>query len=78
MGLSASHDRIWVGIDAGKGHHWAVVVDAAGDRGTQHAYRLVAVAGRAEDVVAGQLHRAVSDAVHPPGAEGVRAGGRDG
>ncbi|WP_285681392.1 IS110 family transposase, partial [Kitasatospora phosalacinea] len=24
-------ERIWVGIDAGKGHHWAVAVDADGE-----------------------------------------------
>ncbi|RPK37695.1 IS110 family transposase [Streptomyces sp. ADI93-02] len=29
--MSASHARIWVGIDAGKGHHWAVAVDADGE-----------------------------------------------
>jgi Transposase len=29
--LSTSHARIWVGIDAGKGHHWAVAVDAEGE-----------------------------------------------
>ncbi|MGW3465974.1 IS110 family transposase, partial [Streptomyces olivaceoviridis] len=29
--MSASHTRIWVGIDAGKGHHWAVAVDADGE-----------------------------------------------
>jgi transposase len=28
--LSTSHKRIWVGVDAGKGHHWAVAVDADG------------------------------------------------
>ncbi|MFE2551947.1 IS110 family transposase [Streptomyces sp. NPDC059355] len=28
--MSTSHARIWVGIDAGKGHHWAVAVDADG------------------------------------------------
>ncbi|MEV7217905.1 IS110 family transposase [Kitasatospora cineracea] len=29
--MSAVHERIWVGIDAGKGHHWAVAVDADGE-----------------------------------------------
>ncbi|GAA2124730.1 IS110 family transposase [Kitasatospora saccharophila] len=29
--MSTSHERIWVGIDAGKGHHWAVAVDADGE-----------------------------------------------
>ncbi|MFD0034140.1 transposase [Streptomyces sp. NPDC059349] len=29
--MSMSHERIWVGIDAGKGHHWAVAVDADGE-----------------------------------------------
>jgi transposase len=29
--LSTAHARIWVGIDAGKGHHWAVAVDADGE-----------------------------------------------
>lgn len=29
--MSARHARIWVGIDAGKGHHWAVAVNAEGE-----------------------------------------------
>lgn len=29
--MSARHVRIWVGIDAGKGHHWAVAVNAEGE-----------------------------------------------
>ncbi|MER5595994.1 IS110 family transposase [Streptomyces sp. NPDC002265] len=29
--MSTPHTRIWVGVDAGKGHHWAVAVDAAGE-----------------------------------------------
>ncbi|MFI8194898.1 IS110 family transposase [Streptomyces sp. NPDC085946] len=29
--MSTAHARIWVGIDAGKGHHWAVAVDADGE-----------------------------------------------
>ncbi|MEE1811143.1 IS110 family transposase [Streptomyces sp. BE133] len=29
--MSTTHARIWVGIDAGKGHHWAVAVDADGE-----------------------------------------------
>ncbi|WP_328960299.1 IS110 family transposase [Streptomyces virginiae] len=29
--MSTSCERIWVGIDAGKGHHWAVAVDADGE-----------------------------------------------
>ncbi|MFF4344266.1 IS110 family transposase [Kitasatospora sp. NPDC001540] len=29
--MSAVHERIWVGIDAGKGHHWAVAVDTDGE-----------------------------------------------
>lgn len=29
--MSTSHARIWVGIDAGKGHHWAVAMDADGE-----------------------------------------------
>lgn len=29
--MSRTHERIWVGIDAGKGHHWAVAVDAEGE-----------------------------------------------
>ncbi|MGW8439382.1 IS110 family transposase [Nocardiopsis sp. NPDC055879] len=28
----STHQRIWVGIDAGKGHHWAVAVDADGNK----------------------------------------------
>ncbi|WP_026338600.1 IS110 family transposase [Nocardiopsis sp. CNS-639] len=28
----STHQRIWVGIDAGKGHHWAVAIDAEGSR----------------------------------------------
>ncbi|GLW71617.1 IS110 family transposase [Kitasatospora phosalacinea] len=28
--MSTPHERIWVGIDAGKGRHWAVAVDAEG------------------------------------------------
>ncbi|MFI9547417.1 IS110 family transposase [Streptomyces sp. NPDC052016] len=28
--MSTAHARIWVGVDAGKGHHWAVAVDADG------------------------------------------------
>jgi transposase len=30
--LSTKHQRIWVGIDAGKGHHWAAAIDGEGDR----------------------------------------------
>ncbi|MFG2369841.1 IS110 family transposase [Streptomyces mirabilis] len=30
--MSTSGRRIWVGIDAGKGHHWAVALDAEGER----------------------------------------------
>lgn len=29
--MSRAHARIWVGIDAGKGHHWAVAIDADGE-----------------------------------------------
>jgi hypothetical protein len=29
--LNTSDRRIWVGIDAGKGHHWAVAPDADGE-----------------------------------------------
>ncbi|MFF7146405.1 IS110 family transposase [Streptomyces nodosus] len=29
--MSTSHERIWVGIDAGKGHYWAMAVDADGE-----------------------------------------------
>ncbi|MFI5766923.1 IS110 family transposase [Streptomyces sp. NPDC051563] len=29
--MTTSGRRIWVGIDAGKGHHWAVALDAEGD-----------------------------------------------
>ncbi|MBQ1094495.1 IS110 family transposase [Streptomyces sp. B93] len=29
--MSTRQGRIWVGIDAGKGHHWAVAVDADGE-----------------------------------------------
>jgi len=29
--LSTSGRRIWVGVDAGKGHHWAVALDADGE-----------------------------------------------
>ncbi|MFJ9606860.1 IS110 family transposase [Kitasatospora sp. NPDC101176] len=29
--MSTVHERVWVGIDAGKGHHWAVAVDADGE-----------------------------------------------
>ncbi|WTQ46937.1 IS110 family transposase [Actinacidiphila glaucinigra] len=35
--MSTSHKRIWVGIDAGKGHHWAVAVDADGEVPGHHA-----------------------------------------
>lgn len=28
--MSKQRARIWVGIDAGKGHHWAAVVDESG------------------------------------------------
>ncbi len=28
--MSTAHARIWVGVDAGKGHHWAVALDADG------------------------------------------------
>jgi transposase len=31
VGLSTSDTRIWAGIDAGKGPHWAVAVDADGE-----------------------------------------------
>jgi transposase len=30
--VSTPHERIWVGIDAGKGHHWAVALDAEGEK----------------------------------------------
>lgn len=30
MGTAIRHDRLWIGIDAGKGHHWAAAVDATG------------------------------------------------
>jgi hypothetical protein len=29
--LTGRHTRIWIGIDAGKGHHWAVAVGADGE-----------------------------------------------
>ncbi|MFJ6834129.1 IS110 family transposase [Streptomyces sp. NPDC091209] len=29
--MSTGYERIWVGVDAGKGHHWAVAVDADGE-----------------------------------------------
>ncbi|MBL1118576.1 IS110 family transposase [Streptomyces sp. 110] len=29
--MSTPHARIWVGVDAGKGHHWAVALDADGE-----------------------------------------------
>ncbi|WP_052190264.1 IS110 family transposase [Streptomyces sp. NRRL S-1824] len=29
--MSTSGKRIWVGVDAGKGHHWAVAVDSDGE-----------------------------------------------
>ncbi|UQA97185.1 IS110 family RNA-guided transposase [Streptomyces halobius] len=29
--MSTSDQRIWVGVDAGKGHHWAVAVNADGE-----------------------------------------------
>ncbi|MGP3978953.1 IS110 family transposase [Streptomyces sp. 8N114] len=29
--MSTSDARIWVGVDAGKGHHWAVAIDADGE-----------------------------------------------
>ena len=32
MDLSEANTRIWVGMDAGKGHHWAVVLDDAGGK----------------------------------------------
>ncbi|MFI0815079.1 transposase, partial [Streptomyces sp. NPDC021115] len=28
--MGKERDRVWVGIDAGKGHHWAAVVDETG------------------------------------------------
>ncbi|MFI2208071.1 IS110 family transposase [Streptomyces sp. NPDC020192] len=28
--MNQRHDRVWAGIDAGKGHHWAAVVDETG------------------------------------------------
>lgn len=28
----STHQRIWVGIDAGKGHHWAVAIDSDGSK----------------------------------------------
>src|SRR5690606_12086902 len=30
-GLSTAHERIWIGVDAGKGHHWAVADDTDGE-----------------------------------------------
>lgn len=30
--MSARQARIWVGTDAGKGHRWAVAVDADGEQ----------------------------------------------
>ncbi|MEN1891271.1 IS110 family transposase [Streptomyces mirabilis] len=30
--MGVTSEQIWVGIDAGKGHHWAVAVNADGDR----------------------------------------------
>lgn len=29
--MSTTHARIWVGVDAGKGHHWAVALDVDGE-----------------------------------------------
>jgi hypothetical protein len=37
--------------------------------------RLVAISMRPEHVVAGQLHGAISDPVHPPPADGERSCG---
>ena len=48
------------------------VVDSAVDSGPQYTQRLVPVSRRPEHVVAGELHGAVSDPVHPPPAEGER------
>ncbi|MFI6937617.1 IS110 family transposase [Streptomyces sp. NPDC050287] len=30
--MTERHDQVWVGIDAGKAHHWAVGVNATGER----------------------------------------------
>lgn len=30
--MSTKHQRIWVGVDVGKGHHWAVALDSEGER----------------------------------------------
>jgi hypothetical protein len=45
------------------------VVDAGRDGRAQHPQRLVAVPWRAEDPVAGELHRAVPGPAHAPAAE---------
>ncbi|CAL9328946.1 IS110 family transposase IS116 [Streptomyces sp. enrichment culture] len=32
MTVTERHDQVWVGIDAGKAHHWAVGVNASGEK----------------------------------------------
>lgn len=39
--MSASHTRIWVGIDAGKGHHWAVAVAVNGNGETLFSTKVI-------------------------------------
>jgi len=45
------------------------VIDSGRDGRAQHRQRLLAVARRPEDPVAGQLHGAVPGPAHPPRAE---------
>lgn len=32
MTVTERHEQVWVGIDAGKAHHWAVGVNASGEK----------------------------------------------
>ncbi|MGC0397459.1 hypothetical protein RKD27_000103 [Streptomyces sp. SAI-126] len=32
MVVTERHEQVWVGIDAGKAHHWAVGVNATGEK----------------------------------------------
>lgn len=29
--MNTRHEHLWVGIDVGKGHHWAVAINSAGE-----------------------------------------------
>ncbi|CAM5722887.1 hypothetical protein GCM10010345_95320 [Streptomyces canarius] len=32
MTVTERHEQVWIGIDAGKAHHWAVGVNATGEK----------------------------------------------